>query len=411
MSRFIKAISSEEVDILLQRFPPVGTEIIPIEAAIGRVAAAKQNAPEDLPHFNRSTMDGYAVKAADLLGASESAPIYLRRTGEVLMGSFYPERLAGGCAVAIGTGGALPDGADAVIMVEYTEELIDGTIEITKQIAPGDHIIRRGDDIKTGTTLLERGRRLRPSDVAALAALGLRELPVHRRVKVGIISTGDELVSHDQQPAIGQIRDANQPALQALVMEARGQPISGGIIQDQKALIANKVQELLAQCDLVLISGGSSVGVRDHTGQILAELGEPGVLCHGIAIRPGKPTIIAAIGDKPVIGMPGHPVSSLVIASRFVSTLIKRLEGEQNPSPPWPLKVMALFGRDFASANGREDYIRVTLEEREGKLWATPLLGGSAAITTMVKSDGLVKVPATSEGLAEGEVVEVMKFD
>ncbi len=401
----VKGVTEAQEELLfhlVERTPRV--EKVKLDVAVGRVLAQDIYADQDVPNFSRSTVDGYAVRAADTFGAGEGLPAYLEVVGEVHMGCWPEWTLHPGTAVKIPTGGMLPEGADAVVMVEYTEVLEGGTIEVTRPVAPGENVIRRGEDIAAGQRVLEQGKTLRPHDVGALAAAGKEEIPVAVPPRVAILSTGDEVVPPGTRAEVGQVRDINGPALAAAVREDGGNPVLLGIVPDRYEELLGRAKKALEN-DLILISGGSSVGTRDVTAGVIEALGPPGILAHGVSVRPGKPTILAVVQGKPVLGLPGHPASALVAYGLFVRPLIRRLLGAEPETFSRP--VAARISRNIASAAGREDHIRVVLKERNGELWAEPVLGKSGLISTLVKADGTVVIPAAREGLTEGEAVKV----
>jgi len=372
-------------------------------AALHRTLDEDVFAPEDVPAFDRSTMDGFAVLARDTFGASEGLPAYLEVAGEVLMGHSPPGRLETGQAFRIATGGMLPEGADAVVMVEHTEDLDERTIGVTRPVAPGENLIRRGDDLTQGVLLLPRGHRLRPQDVGLLAAAGVTRVRTRKRLRVGIVTTGDEVVPVGQTPGPGQVRDVNSYTLSGQVHECGAEPVVYGIVRDDFDTLAGVMRRALDETQAVLISGGSSVGRRDVTVDVVASLGAPGVLFHGLAVRPGKPTIGAAIGEKLVVGLPGHPVSAMVVFALLVRPL---LDPGYRAFP-----VRARVTRSLTSQAGKEDYVRVRLErDGEGRLTADPIPGKSGLIATMVRADGLARIPLESRGVAAGEEVEVIPF-
>ncbi|WP_347488709.1 gephyrin-like molybdotransferase Glp [Desulfoscipio sp. XC116] len=385
------------------------TEQVPLLKALGRRLARDLTAVDAVPGFDRATMDGFAVRARDTLGATESLPAYLDITGEVRMGqnTAVSGGLGAGQAWRIPTGGMLPPGADAVLMVEYTAELDERTIGITRPAATGDHIVRIGEDIASGDGVLSRGHVLRAQDLGLLAAAGVSEVPVFVPTRVGIISTGDELVETYEQPGPGQVRDINSYALygQAAVTGAR--PRIYGIVRDNYKLLLDRLRQALAECDLVLLSGGSSVGTRDVAARVLDALGSPGVLFHGISIKPGKPTVGAVVDGKPVFGLPGHPVSAMVVFDLLVTPLLRHGAYLQDPLE---FPVRARLNRNMRSAAGREDYLRVRLYQENGVLIAEPVLGKSGLISTMVQAGGLARIPAGKEGVEAGEYIEVKLF-
>lgn len=370
--------------------------------ALGLVVAQDIVAPEDVPGFDRATMDGFAVRASDTFGASEGLPAYLEVAGEVRMGEAPPGELFPGQAYRIATGGMLPAGADAVVMVEYTEPVDERTVGVTRPVAPGENTVRRGDDIRAGEVLFAAGHRLRPQDVGLLAAAGVSRVPVLRRPRVGIITTGDEIVPVDQVPGPGQVRDVNSYTNSCLVTACGGLPVLYGIVRDDFQALRDTVARAVQETDVVVISGGSSVGARDMTARVIDSLGEPGVLFHGLAVRPGKPTIGAVVGGKAVIGLPGHPVSAMVVFDLIVRPLLH--PGDRR------LTVRARITRQLRSAAGREDYVRVRLTDEGGALVAEPILGKSGLIATMARADGLARIPLDSEGVRAGETVEVILF-
>ncbi len=380
-------------------------EEVPLDECVGRTLAADLVAREDVPGFMRSTVDGYAVRAEDTFGASESLPAYLRLAGELHMGEAAEHPLADGDCVAVATGGTLPENADAVVMLEYTEMPGDGTVAVMRPVSPGENLIRPGEDVRTGQTILPAGHILRPPDVGVAAALGYTRLPVFSRPRVAILSTGDELVPPEQVPGPGRVRDVNAYTLAAAVRAEGGVPWLLGIVPDDRGKLERALAKGL-EADCLLVSGGSSVGARDLVAGAVAALGEPGIMVHGVAVRPGKPLIAAVARGKPVFGLPGHPVSALIVFYLLVRPAIRRLAGAE----PFPLEatVRARLGRNLASRSGVEEYVRVALSQADGELIAQPILGKSGLISTLARSWGLVRVPADATGIAEGESVEVI---
>ncbi|MGE5675249.1 MAG: gephyrin-like molybdotransferase Glp [Mycobacterium leprae] len=378
---------------------------VSLAEALGLVTAQSVVAPSDLPPFARTSVDGYAVRAADTFGASEGLPAYLRVTAEILMGQAPAVALGPGEAQRISTGGALPAGADAVVMVEHTEALSGDEIGIVRPVSPGENVMQRGEDATAGAELLPAGHQIRAQELALLSSAGILQVGVIGRPRVAIISTGDELVPVDQEPGPGQIRESNGAALMALVRRDGGEPTYLGIAVDQEAVIRAALQQAMAY-DLVLISGGSSVGSRDHTAALIAELGQPGILVHGVQLKPGKPTILAVADGKPVVGLPGHPVSSQVVYGLFVSPLLRQMQGLP-AEPAYRATVRARMTKNVASAPGRTDCIRVRLNREGEELWAEPVHGKSGLISTLVKADGLVTIPSAKEGVLTGDWVEV----
>lgn len=385
--------------------PARRVEELALEECAGRVLAVDLVAREDVPGFPRSTVDGYAVRAQDTFGASESLPAYLVLAGELRMGEAPQRPLGDGECMAVATGGALPEGADAVVMLEHTETPGDGTVAVMRPASPGENLVLPGEDVRAGQVVVPRGRVLRPPDLGVAAALGYTRLPVFARPRVAILSTGDELVPPEERPGPGRVRDVNAYALAAAVRGEGGLPRLLGIVPDDRRALDRALQEGL-EADCVIVSGGSSVGARDLVAGAIAALGEPGVLVHGVAIRPGKPVIAAVARGKPVYGLPGHPVSALVTFYLLVRPVIRYLAGA-DPFPVEPT-VRARLARNLASRAGVEEYVRVYLSREDGGLVAHPVLGKSGLISTLARAWGLVRIPAEATGLPEGEEVEVV---
>ncbi len=392
-------------------------ELVETERALGRVLVSPVTAPHPLPEFPRTTVDGYAVKAADTFGASESLPVYLELMGEVPMGAAPAISLSRGKCVLIHTGGMLPNGADAVVMLEYTQSARSNEMEILRAVAVGENVIEIGEDVQDGQEVISQGTRLRPAEIGGLMALGFTEVTVARKPKVGILSSGDEVIHPSQKPSPGQVRDINAYTLSSAVENTGGEPVQYGIIPDTHPEMYAAAERAKAECDLVVVTAGSSASSRDLTSQILDELGKPGVLVHGVNTRPGKPTILAVCEGVPMIGLPGNPVSALVNTYLFVVPTIKALQGEKTTRPQ--PRVQATLTINLASQAGREDWVPVKLLRPstiplggEGEAWlAEPIFGMSNLIFTLSRADGLLKIPADATGLSAGELVEVFLFD
>ena len=393
----------EEVLALIEtEFAPVaGTELVSLTAAMGRVLAEDIAATEYVPDFDRSTVDGYAVRARDTFGCTDSIPAILPLQGEVFMGEGARFDLNPEECVAVPTGGALPKGADSVVMVEYTEDYGDGTIGISKSAAPGQNMIFRGDDVFPGKVILQKGRVLSCQDIGALAAIGRVQVPVVKKITVGVISTGDELVPPEVRPGPGQVRDVNSPMLEAMLGAFGVQVINYGIVIDNEALLTEKVTKAAAECDAVLLSGGSSVGVKDAACRIIESMGK--LLLHGIAIKPGKPTIIGKAGPKPLVGLPGHPVAAYFVTKLFILPLLGRLMGRVQENYTTTAKIT-----ESVSANhGRAQYHCCRLERRNGELYAYPIRGKSGLITTLAGADGYFCIDRDCEGLPQDAEIQV----
>ena len=400
---------SEALEVLFHNLSPdVRVESASSAEALGRVLAEALVAPSSLPSFVRSTMDGYAVRSSDTFGASESLPAYLTVAGEVLMGRAPALTVETGQAVLIHTGGMLPPGTDAVAMLEQTQRLAPSSIEVLRPVAPGENIVDVGEDIQAGALLLDRGHVLRPQDLGGLMALGVTRVKVAARPRVAIISTGDEVVPPDTTPGPAQVRDVNTYTTAGVVLRAGGVTLPLGIVRDDYDALLAAAGAALQQADVLVISAGSSVSTRDLTARVIDGLGAPGVVVHGLALKPGKPTILAVCGGKPVIGLAGNPVGAMVVAELVLTPLLARMQG--NPTAPSRRAVAATLTRNIHSAPGREDHVPVRLQEREDGMWAEPVLGKSNLIYTLIRADGEVLVPIDSNGLHQGEVVDVRLF-
>lgn len=357
-------------------------------------------------------MDGFAVNARDAFGSSETNPGYLECTATLSIDEVSDIDLPPGECARIATGGVLPDGADAVVMVEHTQAMNDdehGTIEIRKSVAPGENVMQRGEDARDGEVALEAGVVIRPQEMGLAAALGFEELSLVRQPRVGILSTGDELIEVSQTPRPGQVRDVNTSTVAALVEQAGGIATPYGIIKDDIDSLTTALAKSIAENDLTLLSGGSSIGVRDLTVTVIESMKDSEIVAHGVALSPGKPTIMGKVGGKPVLGLPGQVTSALVVMHVLILPLVRHLQNDADAFNEKRRPVRkAVLARNVPSKPGREDYIRIRLEEREGELpLAHPVLGKSGLLRTMVLSDGLTSIPAESEGIYEGDEVEV----
>jgi len=407
MKEFFKVTDLAQVLAYASDFPRVVTEEIPLEKAAGRVLAENIVSNVDLPDFVRATMDGYAVKASSTFGSTEGNPGYMSIKGAVEMGESPAFSITSGEVAKISTGGMLPDGADSVVMIEHTEAIDDATIEVYKSVAPGQHVLEKGEDVRKGDTILACGRKLRSQETGLLAALGKETISVYRQPVIAVISTGDEIVPVNEIPGHGQIRDINTYTLANQVRAAGGVPVPLGIVRDNFNDLFETCTTALTQSDMVLISGGSSVGTRDFTIEVLAALPDAGILVHGISISPGKPTILAKSRNQALWGLPGHVVSAMVVFEVVVRPFIEHIAGLAGQHKK-VIKPSAILSRNLSSAQGRIDYVRVRLVEKEGVLWAEPILGKSGLIRTMVKADGLIEIGINSEGLDKGTKVDVL---
>jgi molybdopterin molybdotransferase len=405
---FFKVKSSSEILEVLSRFDAVTDEELTLDNAQGRTLSQDLIAPENLPGFQRSARDGYAVKAKDTFGASENMPALLEVVGEIMMGQVPVIEVNNGQAVKIATGGMLPKGADGIVMVEYTHNLDEKTIEVLRAISPQEHVVAPDDDVRKGSLILKKGHTLRPQDLGLLAGLGLEKIKAFRKPRAAIISTGDEVIPLDQQPKPGQIRDINSYALAGFCEQWGAVPLKLGLCQDRFEALQARLAEGLDRADTVWISGGSSIGTRDWTLRVIESFKESEILAHGIAISPGKPTIVARIGSKAVFGLPGHPVSAMVVAEIFLTPFLARLGGWLAHWLSRRQTLRARLSRNVESTGGREDYIRVKVWRHDGEWIAEPIFGKSGLISMLVEADGLVKIERDQEGLYQGDQVEVV---
>ncbi len=384
---------------------------IEIKNSLNKVLSLAIISPEDLPDFTRSTMDGFAVNSSDTFGATEGLPAYLNITGEVLMGKQPAFKVKKGETAKIATGGVLPIGTDAVVMLEHTNLISEKLLEVLKPVSPGENTIQKGEDCKRNEVVLNKGHRIRPQDIGVLAGIGITKIWTYEKPKVAIITTGDEIVpaSHPLMP--GQVRDINSHTLSGLVEIHGGSAIEKGIFPDRYDVLRKAVGDSFKEADIVVITGGSSVGTKDITAKVINNIGKPGILFHGVSIKPGKPIVVGIVNEKPVFGLPGHPAAVIVCFEVFVKPVLRILSGETEKLHHRLKKtIKAKLSKNISSSAGREDYIRVFLEEKNGELWATPILGKSGLITTIVKAEGTIVIPLRKAGLEQGTEIEVELF-
>jgi molybdopterin molybdotransferase len=385
-----------------------GTETIPTAGAVGRIPSADVLSPGDLPEFRRSTVDGYAVMSADTHGASESIPVYLDLTDDIPIGTRAERPLTPGRAARVVTGGMVPEGADAVVMVEHTNRVDEKTIEVRTSSAALDNVAPVGEDISLGGLVVPAARPLRPFEVGALMGLGIVSVKVFKRPVVCVFSTGPEVVEPTETPGPGQVRDINKYGVAAGIAQAGGVPVLLPTVTDDRKLLTRTISDAADASDMVILSGGSSVGAMDFTLEAINDSGRPGVLVHGIAVKPGKPTVFGMVGDVPIVGLPGHPAGALVIFTLFVSPLIRRIGGETGAAP-FTQSVTARLARNIAGTPGKHVYIPAALEYgAPGELpRALPILGKSGTISILTRSDGIIVIDPMREGLEAGASVEV----
>ena len=407
---FFKVTSLETVLELIRTFPRVNDEVLPLDQCAGRILSQDITSKIDLPEFKRATMDGYAVQARSTFGASESTPALFTIVGAVEMGEVPTVSVKTGEAVRIATGGMLPDGADSVVMVEHSQAIDEHTLEIFKSAAPLQHVIEIGDDFRRGEQILSKGSRIRPQEMGVLAALGETHVPVYRQPIVAIISSGDEIVPIEQTPGLSQLRDINAHTLTGLIRLSGGVPVYLGIARDNLDDLHSLCKNAVARADMVLISGGSSVGSRDFTIDVIQTLPDAEVLVHGVSISPGKPTILARSKQRGIWGLPGQVASAMVVFHVMVRPMLEQIGGLSEDYIGVAHEVSAVLSRNLASVQGREDYVRVKLVHRANQVCAEPILGKSGLIHTMVKADGFIRIDMNSEGLDKGTPVRIILF-
>ncbi|WP_042345601.1 molybdopterin molybdotransferase MoeA [Bacillus massiliigorillae] len=409
--KFFQVKTVEETIGLIESYIPniKDVEKISLWNASGRVVAQDVIVRENVPSFRRSSVDGYAVKAEDTFGASESMPAFLSVKGEVRMGEEVTYTLQKGEAVYVPTGGMLPNGSDTMVMIEHCEQMNE-LLNIYRQAVPNEHVVFPGEDLKEGEILVKKQTKLRPQEIGALASQGIEEVPVFRRPIVGYLSTGDEIVSFNREAiSTGEIRDSNALTIGTMTEQWGYEFVYGGIVPDDESELKKKSEELLQKVDCLVLSGGSSVGTKDYSVSVIDSLGKPGVFVHGVAVKPGKPTILSCANDKAIIGLPGHPASAMVIYMLFGRKILTKLTGEKKEQR---LDYMsAISTKRLPSVTGRTDYIRVKLTEESGQMYAEPVHGKSGLLFTMVASDGLLEIPSAKEGIDKGEVVKVIKLN
>jgi molybdopterin molybdotransferase len=405
--------TGEALRLLLGNLPRTSPQekMAAIEDALGMVISRDIVSPENLPPFSRSTVDGFAVKAEDTFGATETMPAYLTVAQEIFMGERPDFFLSRGTAAKIPTGGMLPAGADAAVMHEHVQPIDATMIEVLVPVVPGENVIHAGEDARKGEIVVRAGRRLRPQDIGACAGLGLTEVPVCEKPVVSIISTGDEVVAAGETPAAGQVRDINSYVLSGMIKNAGGVPVKKGIFRDDYEGIRSVIEGSMKDSAAILVSGGTSVGTKDMVGKIINDIGAPGLLFHGVSLKPGKPMMAGVIGGVPIFGLPGHPAAVGICFEIFVEPVLRILSGAgERPLECLRHTVTARLSRNISSPLGREEHVRVMFEEREGGIQAVPVLGKSGLITTLVKADGTFVIPLNRNGVEKGELVEVRLF-
>lgn len=403
MAEFLKVVKYEEaIEKLGRHFPVRRIETLELMAASGKILAQEITGPEDLPAFDRSTVDGYALKAEDSFGSSETLPAYLEYRGEVKMGEAAAIDLTRGQCAWIPTGGMMPPGADAAVMVEYTERLGDDTVLIYRPVGPGENVMLKGEDIRAGQDLLKPGKVIRPQDIGFMASLGIDRAQVYSPYRIGIISTGDEILPIQFTPGAGQVRDVNSHALAAAVNSCGSIAATYPIVEDEFGMLQEAVRQALDENDVLLLSGGSSVGIMDVTVDVLLSFPGAELLFHGLAVKPGKPTLAVKIKEQMVIGLPGHPVSALMMFNIICSPFLKAGSEQE-------LRVK--LTQNIASQPGRDDFIPVVIaRDGTGQLSARPLLGKSGLMSILSLADAYIHIPYEQQGLLADSIVNARLF-
>lgn len=404
-----KVASVEEVNqILREKFNYIlNSQEVSLEEAYGRILYEDILSKVNVPNFRRSTVDGYAVNSKAVAGASEAIPAIFNLKGEVLMGQESktnidsPEE-----CIYVPTGGMVPNGSDSVVMIEYTEKLDNTTILINKPSANGENVVQVGEDVSIGEVVISRGKKLRPYEIGVLSSLGFKKVPVFKKPSIGIISTGDEIVGVEEVPKLGQIRDINTYLLYTSALRDGYEPINYGVVRDNYELLRSTMSTAIEECDIVLVSGGSSVGVKDQTMKVIQSFRNAEIFIHGISIKPGKPTILGKVNEKAVFGLPGHPLSCAIVYEIIVKEFINNIISNNEKQYP----ICCDFAINYHKSKGREEYLPVTIRELKDKLLAEPVFSKSGLITGFSKAYGYIKIEKNLEGLREGEKVSVYRF-
>jgi len=378
-------------------------EEVPLETSWGRIIARDIKASYNLPHYRKSTVDGLAVRAADTFGASESLPAFIVKTGEILMGQAPSGPIKKGEGMLIPTGGMLPEGADAVVMVEYLEDFGESLYGVGESVAPGDNFIDIGEDIALGDGIINQFSIIRAQEMGLLAAQGIVKVPVMKRILIGFLSTGDEIVKPEAEPEMGQTRDINSYSLMGQAIACGCEVKHYGIVGDDEQELRKRLNIMLAENDIIILSGGSSVGKRDLTAQLIEEAGEKGLLFHGLALRPGKPTIAGVAQGKVVFGLPGHPASAMVV---FDSLIRPWLDASMKRDLKMPLPE-GILTQNIFSGSGREEFVQVRIVPGDDEFYLEPIRGKSGLISTMAQADGIIHISLDQDGLEANKKIGV----
>lgn len=406
---FFKAVSIEDGQSAMEsrlKGYVLDSEEVGIAECNGRILSEDIVSRENIPGFNRSTVDGYAVDSKDTYGASSTIPSMLTLVEKVDMGTTPSRDISRGQTSYVPTGGMIPEGSDSVVMIENAENMDQENIMVYKAVSKGQNVVLKGDDIREGEVVLPKGKRLTSHDIGVLAAQGISKVKVNRKLRISIISTGDEIVDIDEIFGTGKIRDINGYVLSSRVEELGGEVERKVIVKDDFELLKRELEDSLANSDMAIISGGSSVGMKDYTHDVINSFGGEGVFIHGVAVKPGKPTIVGMAGEKMVFGLPGHPSSSILLFNIFVKEAMKHINGtiEKEKS------AYCVMDSNFPSSSGKRTYQMVSVYEENGELHATPVFGKSGMITLLSKSDGYIEIEPHEEGVYSGDKRKVKYF-
>lgn len=403
----LKVVDIEEAEKVLfecLKDVPVRTKNISVADALGAIVARDVFSEEEVPSFRRSMVDGYAVVAGDVAAAGESVPVILDLIGEVKMGEDSGFSVSPGQCVYVPTGGAIPEGADAMVMIEYTDKIGGTKISVFQSVAAGAYVVRIGEDVAKGDLIVKKGTYIRPQTIGTLCATGHEKIEIYEPLQIAVISTGDELVSIGETPRAGQMRDVNTHTISAQAAKEGFQVVGHQVISDNKGQILKALEKWKKEADIIFISGGSSKGQKDYTAEAIDTVGEPGTIIHGVAVKPGKPTIIGYDKKSKTImtGLPGHPVSAFIIFQLLFSNLLRKHTGASLPGPYY-----AKMTRNLPGSPGRTTCVPVKLTHVGEGYEAEPVFGKSGLISILDRADGYIVIGKNKEGLLKGEQVAV----
>lgn len=410
MTEFFNVLNPNDAILKItsnKNFPKSKTEIIDTFSAHNRINAKNIYSPTELPHFNRSSMDGYAIKSNDARGVSDSSPNYVEVIEEIKMGYVPNQTLKDGQCARIFTGGMIPNGADSVIMEEDTEILNENFIEIKKSVSVGENIIFKGEESKVNNKILNKGHKIRAQDIGSLLESGITKLLVHSKLNIGVLSSGDELLHPKEELQPAKIRDINTYTISNLIKSSGNEVTNYPIMPDNYEAQLKIAKKAFQECDILIFSAGSSISYRDTTAKVIKNLGKPGILVHGISVKPGKPTILGICDKKLILGLPGNPVSATMIFTNIVNPILNSMYN----FTPINTYTECILSENISSHTGRVDYVPVKIINKDDKLYAKPIFGKSNLINTLVFSDGYISIPPEKRGLYKNSKVKVKKYE